>query len=85
MLRDMAHLNPHITFLNELDIAPELVRGDLVLVPVRELSALRQKLVLACRLDSALDPATYLVAQEIKGVLDASVDSISEVHVKNAG
>jgi DNA-binding transcriptional LysR family regulator len=83
MLRDMAHLCPHITFLNELDIAPELVRGDLTLVPVRELSALRQKLVLACRLDSALDPATYLVAQEIKAVLDASVDSLAEAHVKN--
>jgi DNA-binding transcriptional LysR family regulator len=79
MLRDMAQLSPHITFLNELDIAPEVARGVLTWVPVAELSVLQQKLVLACRLDSALDPATYLVAQEIKKVLDGSISTAPRV------
>jgi DNA-binding transcriptional LysR family regulator len=81
MLRDMAQLSPHITFLNELDIAPEVARGVLTWVPVTELLVLQQKLVLACRLDSALDPATYLVAQEIKKVLDSSISTTSRVSV----
>jgi DNA-binding transcriptional LysR family regulator len=77
MLRDIAQLSPHVTFLNSLDVAPEVVRGTLTCVPVRELSALQQKLVLACRVESTLDPATYLVAQEIMDVLDDSMESIS--------
>jgi DNA-binding transcriptional LysR family regulator len=83
ILRDMVHLSPHITFLNALDVAPEVAAGTLTRVPVQELSGLQQKLVLACRVDSTLDAPTYLVAQEIMEVLDnESMDSISKTSVR---
>ena len=83
MLRDMVHLSPHITFLNALDVAPEVLAGTLTRVPVQELSSIQQKLVLACRADGALDAATYLVAQEIMAVLESeSTDSISKKSVR---
>jgi DNA-binding transcriptional LysR family regulator len=69
MLREAARVSPYITFLNDLDVAADVARGTLRLVPVRELLASRQKLTLVCRRDGVLDAAAYLVANEVKDVL----------------
>jgi len=69
LLRDMAAIPPHITFLNQLDIASEAVSGLLCRVPVHELSATPQRLSLVCRRDGRLDTAAYLVANALKEVL----------------
>lgn len=73
MLKRMAMISPHITFLNNWDVASEVADGKLCLVPVPELAAIQQTLVLVCRRESALDPAAYLVAQELVRVLEATV------------
>jgi DNA-binding transcriptional LysR family regulator len=72
MLKRMAMISPHITFLNNWDVASEVADGKLCLVPIPELATIQQTLILVCRRESALDPAAYLVAQELVRVLDAT-------------
>jgi DNA-binding transcriptional LysR family regulator len=56
LMKHMVRRQPHITFLNRLDVEQEIQDGDLVFLPL-EGPAGRQKLVLCHRARGALSPA----------------------------
>ena len=70
MLRQVARIAPHLTFLNELDVEAETAEGTLVLLPVRELARFSQTLALVCRAGGVLTRAAGALAQEIQDALE---------------
>ena len=69
MLREVACVSPHLSFLNELDVSAPIAAGRLVTVPVRELSKVSQTLGLVCRTGSTLTSAAAALAHEIQDAL----------------
>ncbi|MEA5501901.1 LysR family transcriptional regulator [Halotia wernerae UHCC 0503] len=70
LLKKLALEAPHLTFLNEVDVAEELRWRKLVFIPVQELAARPQSLILAQRTKAPLEGLADLLVRALKAELD---------------
>jgi DNA-binding transcriptional LysR family regulator len=70
LLKKLAQEVPHLTFLNELDVAEELRARKLVFVPVQELASRPQSLILAQRSKAPLEGLADLLVRELQSAID---------------
>jgi DNA-binding transcriptional LysR family regulator len=71
LLKRAAEQELAVTFLNELDIAPERRAGRLVFLPLPISQVARQELRLVCRARGSLDTAQSLVAERLRETIQA--------------
>ena len=70
LLKKLAQEAPHLTFLNEVDVAEELRQRKLVFIPVQELAARPQSLILAQRTKAPLEGLADLLVRALQAELD---------------
>lgn len=70
LLKKLARESPHLTFLNEVDVAEELRQRKLVFIPVQELAARPQSLILAQRTKAPLEGLADLLVRALQAELD---------------
>jgi DNA-binding transcriptional LysR family regulator len=70
LLKKLALEAPHLTFLNEVDVAEELRWRKLVFIPVQELAARPQSLILAQRTKAPLEGLADLLVRALQAELD---------------
>ncbi len=70
LLKKLAREAPHLTFLNEVDVAEELRQRKLVFIPVQELAARPQSLILAQRTKAPLEGLADLLVRALQAELD---------------
>jgi DNA-binding transcriptional LysR family regulator len=70
LMKRLAQVPPHVTFVNLSDVSEEIRRGVLSFTPLGDARAITQKAYLMQRARSALDGPAHLVARRIEAAFE---------------
>ena len=85
LMKRLAQVPPHVTFVNLSDVREELRRGELAFTPLSDARAITQKASLMQRARSAMDGPSHLVAARIAAEFERqeSADWLSDESAEN--
>lgn len=76
LVKQLALAGEHVIFTSELDVAPELLDGGLVFVPVRDRGAEPQSISVVVDAARAVSPLAKVVAQQLITCMSESLEAV---------
>lgn len=76
LVKQLALAGEHVIFTSELDVAPELIDGSLVFVPVRDRGAEPQSISVVVDAAHAVSPLAKVVAQQLITCMTESLEAV---------